>query len=458
MGNTRTGFAGEDLNRQFESPNSLLHPSVYAVKDLITRIQRSHSILAYLDFHAHSKKKSVFFYGPHYPLHCEKYYSVRILPKIICDQSQEFRYSACRFRNEASKQRAARLVLSREFEISNCFTIETSAYAYLTAERSTQAFNEESLRNAGEVIGKGLGRYIEIMDYEAKVSEEKRRIRQKRYSKPNTTDSFTPYRTRSLPTLESVITSIKTAEAAPPTPEPGDLSDTSSEGELMEDHFSAEDMKDLHEEIACIMKECKDSCGVTQSTGNRKLVGIRTGGKGKLGRVTPEIGRCVTEESDPSPLKPIKKELIDPKIRDISPFFLTESKPVPSPLPTRRHPPSIERLKTRRQSSKSPLVSDTRRTIITRTRRDVSDDRNYGNARELRSISPVPRYREESGSPRAPGHTQKSVVLENRRNRPKAPVTRAVLPQVQGPKPASTLSRKLSQIFAKAKSLSSECS
>jgi len=60
-----------------------------------------------------------------------------------------FRFYSCKFRNEKSKQKAARLVVSKEFEIMNSFTFETSFHGYLDADRTTVPFEEENLRELG---------------------------------------------------------------------------------------------------------------------------------------------------------------------------------------------------------------------------------------------------------------------------------------------------------------------
>ena len=63
-----------------------------------------HPIMAYVDIHGHSKRKSIFMYGSYYPLHSEKYLRVRLIPKILDDYTDKmFRFYACKFKNEKSK-------------------------------------------------------------------------------------------------------------------------------------------------------------------------------------------------------------------------------------------------------------------------------------------------------------------------------------------------------------------
>ncbi len=62
-GNYRTSLSGSDLNRRWHDPSRLLHPEIYYCKNLIHDFASSHEIALYCDFHGHSIKKNVFFYG-----------------------------------------------------------------------------------------------------------------------------------------------------------------------------------------------------------------------------------------------------------------------------------------------------------------------------------------------------------------------------------------------------------
>jgi hypothetical protein len=87
VGNYRTGLAGNDLNRRFSSPNPKLHPIVVAIKKMLSDINKrateQYPICSFVDIHGHSRKKSVFMYGPDYALHSNKYFKMRILPKLL---------------------------------------------------------------------------------------------------------------------------------------------------------------------------------------------------------------------------------------------------------------------------------------------------------------------------------------------------------------------------------------
>ena len=65
LGNFRTSLAGVDLNRRWQQPDRIVHPTIFHLKELISRItqQNGKEILVYCDMHGHSKKKNSFIYG-----------------------------------------------------------------------------------------------------------------------------------------------------------------------------------------------------------------------------------------------------------------------------------------------------------------------------------------------------------------------------------------------------------
>jgi hypothetical protein len=144
VGNYRCSITGNDLNRKYLNADMNTQPNVNALKRLIsTLVAQNKEIVAFIDLHAHSKKKSVFAYGPYFPLHNEKYIQQRLLPKILSERTQMFRYFGCRFRNDKSKRKAARLVIATEYNVMNSLTIESSFYAYVNKDRETVEMQRE---------------------------------------------------------------------------------------------------------------------------------------------------------------------------------------------------------------------------------------------------------------------------------------------------------------------------
>ena len=55
--------AGEDLNRQWLSPDEKMHPCIHHIKTLARRLARTGSLVFFCDFHGHSTKQKAFMYG-----------------------------------------------------------------------------------------------------------------------------------------------------------------------------------------------------------------------------------------------------------------------------------------------------------------------------------------------------------------------------------------------------------
>lgn len=102
---------------------------------------------------------------------------MRVLPQLLADKTQMFRYFSCKFRIEKEKRRAARLVLWREFGIMNCFTLEASFHGYLNKERETVVFTTEAWEKMGGQFCSTLYEYLLILDNFERKRELRRKMR-----------------------------------------------------------------------------------------------------------------------------------------------------------------------------------------------------------------------------------------------------------------------------------------
>lgn len=103
-------------------------------------------------------------YGPHYPLHNERYFKSKVLPKLLDEKTQMFRFYSCKFRIEKSKLRAARVVLFKEYGIMNCFTLEASFHGFINRDRNTEEFTVETLEEMGHTLGIGFSDYLNLVE------------------------------------------------------------------------------------------------------------------------------------------------------------------------------------------------------------------------------------------------------------------------------------------------------
>ena len=97
-GNNRTAFTGRDLNRCYTEASPILTPEIFKIRALVNEITSQGKLLGFFDLHQHSGRKSVFMYAPYFPLHSKKYLQIRMLPKLLAEQSEMFRYYSCKFR------------------------------------------------------------------------------------------------------------------------------------------------------------------------------------------------------------------------------------------------------------------------------------------------------------------------------------------------------------------------
>ncbi|XP_048656398.1 cytosolic carboxypeptidase 1 isoform X3 [Marmota marmota marmota] len=138
-GNHRCSLSGEDLNRQWQSPNPDLHPTIYHAKGLLQYLAAVKRLpLVYCDYHGHSRKKNVFMYGCSIKetvwhtndnaSSCDVVEDMeyRTLPKILSHIAPAFCMSSCSFVVEKSKESTARVVVWREIGVQRSYTMEST--------------------------------------------------------------------------------------------------------------------------------------------------------------------------------------------------------------------------------------------------------------------------------------------------------------------------------------------
>ncbi len=87
-----------------------------------------------------------------------------MLPRLLSENTQMFRYYSCRFRNELSKMHCSRLTLFRDCNLPLCYTIETSIMGFLSKERQNVSFGIPSLQYFGERLAETIGQWMEMRE------------------------------------------------------------------------------------------------------------------------------------------------------------------------------------------------------------------------------------------------------------------------------------------------------
>ncbi|NXC11909.1 CBPC4 carboxypeptidase, partial [Corythaeola cristata] len=138
-GNHRCSLSGDDLNRQWLTPNSQLHPTIYHAKGLLYYLRNiGRAPLVFCDYHGHSQKKNVFLYGCSiketlWQAGCMVDTAVitedvgyRTLPKILDKVAPAFVMNSCSFLVEKSRESTARVVVWKEMGVLRSYTMEST--------------------------------------------------------------------------------------------------------------------------------------------------------------------------------------------------------------------------------------------------------------------------------------------------------------------------------------------
>ena len=132
-GNFRTSLYGKDLNRLFKSKETTLLPEIEMARTVFTHYSDLYKrkLLLFLDYHGHSARKNAFVLGPGI-FDAQLLSDIRILPKIMANHTEIFRYPSCSFRLDESKKTTARALFGKLAGLS--YTIEASNWAYYSKE------------------------------------------------------------------------------------------------------------------------------------------------------------------------------------------------------------------------------------------------------------------------------------------------------------------------------------
>ncbi|XP_048812209.1 cytosolic carboxypeptidase 4 isoform X1 [Lagopus muta] len=138
-GNHRCSLSGDDLNRQWLTPSSQLHPTIYHTKGLLYYLRSiGRAPLVFCDYHGHSQKKNVFLYGCSiketlWQAGCTVDTAVitedvgyRTLPKILDKVAPAFVMNSCSFLVEKSRKSTARVVVWQEMGVLRSYTMEST--------------------------------------------------------------------------------------------------------------------------------------------------------------------------------------------------------------------------------------------------------------------------------------------------------------------------------------------
>jgi hypothetical protein len=158
-GNYRCSLAGCDLNRRWKRPSKVLHPTIYATKQLCHQFKAERELQIFCDFHGHSRRKNIFMYGCNVSAQPEE---TRLFPFIMGQLCPFFIYNYSRFGNQKSKESTARMALFNELKVPAIYTIESSFCGNDTGPFRSYHFSTANLMQTGRDVCRSLIIYLPI--------------------------------------------------------------------------------------------------------------------------------------------------------------------------------------------------------------------------------------------------------------------------------------------------------
>ncbi|XP_042895363.1 cytosolic carboxypeptidase 1 isoform X2 [Parasteatoda tepidariorum] len=130
----RCSLSGQDLNRQWITPNCRLHPTIYYTKSLLHYLaSKNKRPLVFCDFHGHSRRSNAFFFGCNpeqswWPTDETKPFSecFKILPVLMHEMAPTFCLNYCNFAIERNRESTGRVTVWRQFGVQLSYTLECS--------------------------------------------------------------------------------------------------------------------------------------------------------------------------------------------------------------------------------------------------------------------------------------------------------------------------------------------
>eukprot|EP00741_Cyanophora_paradoxa_P005167 tig00000863_g5009.t1 len=148
-GNHRCSLAGCDLNRQWIDPSKRLNPTIYCTKMMIKRFTEDRQVVLFVDLHGHSRKKNIFIYGCENRANLERRLRERIFPRILWKNAHDFSFADCAFKVQKSKEGTGRVVVWRDFNIVNSYTMEASFCGASFGRHCSTQFHTRHLEEMG---------------------------------------------------------------------------------------------------------------------------------------------------------------------------------------------------------------------------------------------------------------------------------------------------------------------
>nr|CAD2176105.1 unnamed protein product [Meloidogyne enterolobii] len=166
-GSHRCSLAGQDLNRVWNCPSPILHPSIFHTKALIQYMVEILKMppFSFIDLHGHSRKPNIFMYGNN-PLeswcptditnNSQQSKTFSLLPEILSKSSDSFSLKDCSFSITKAKEFSARVSIWRQFKLERVYTCESSYFGFDFGSKAGTQITITDLKRMGAELVEGL--------------------------------------------------------------------------------------------------------------------------------------------------------------------------------------------------------------------------------------------------------------------------------------------------------------
>ena len=129
---------------------------------MMRKTLESREIVFYCDFHGHSRAMNSFMYGCSNNQVKEKRFKERVFPLMFSKRCEDFNFEGCSFNLQKSKESTARVVLWKEYQLINSFTLECSFCGPSKGMHADTHFTIQMLLNLGRNFCRTLVEYSEM--------------------------------------------------------------------------------------------------------------------------------------------------------------------------------------------------------------------------------------------------------------------------------------------------------
>lgn len=118
----------------------------------------------FCDLHGHSRKRNSFIYGCNRAANggFNSWTKTRLFPRILARISHVFDIRSCKFAVEKGKLGTGRVVVWKDFEVTNSFTLENSFYGYDYGE-AFKEFTVDELKKLGSDMMLAINQYQNVL-------------------------------------------------------------------------------------------------------------------------------------------------------------------------------------------------------------------------------------------------------------------------------------------------------